>query len=75
VEQTLEEMRAVAIHDAMAIAELQRECDPTPLVLVPRFERDVHDLATLWETSRYLVGDVRVPAGAPVEEAATSRAP
>ncbi|HZA15187.1 MAG TPA: ArsA-related P-loop ATPase [Myxococcaceae bacterium] len=75
VEETLEEMRAVAIHDAMAIAELQRECDPTPLVLVPRFERDVHDLGTLWETSRYLVGDVRVPAGGPVEEAATSRAP
>ena len=74
--ETLEEMRAVAVHDALAIAELRRECDPTPLVLVPRFERDVHDLGTLWQTSRYLVGDVRVPSGAlQIDGAPASGAP
>jgi anion-transporting ArsA/GET3 family ATPase len=75
VEETLEEMRAVAVHDALAIAELRRECDPTPLVLVPRFERDVHDLGTLWQTSRYLVGDVRLAAGGQADDAAASGAP
>lgn len=75
LEQTLEEMRTVAMYDAASIAQLQRECDPTPLVLVPRFERDVHDLGSLWETSRYLVGDVRVAAGARADDAAAGRAP
>jgi len=75
VERTMEEMRALSVHDAASIADIQRECDPTPLVLVPSFERDVHDLGALWHTSRYLVGDAIVPAGPPIEEAPGSRAP
>jgi anion-transporting ArsA/GET3 family ATPase len=75
VERTLEEMRAVALRDAASIADIQRECEPTPLVLVPRFDRDVHDLEALWHTGRYLVGDATVPAGPPIEEAPGSRAP
>jgi anion-transporting ArsA/GET3 family ATPase len=75
VEETLEEMRALALHDAASIADIQRECDPTPLVLVPRFDRDVHDLHALWHTSQYLVGDATVEAGPAIEEAPGSRAP
>ncbi len=57
VETTLGEQRLLAEHDAQAVAELTRKCAPTPLVLVPRFERDVHDLGALWETGRFLAGE------------------
>ncbi len=57
VERTLEELQGLAEHDAAAVKELRKTCAPTPLVLVPRFERDVHDLGGLWETSKYLVGE------------------
>jgi hypothetical protein len=42
---------------------LAEACADTPLVLVPRFEADVHDLASLYETSRWLWGDARLEAG------------
>lgn len=65
-EKTLKENDHLARQDARGIARLAEVCAPTPLVLVPRFETDVHDLATLWETSRWLWGDTRLePAGAP----------
>lgn len=57
VRATLEEVRLLADHDAATIEELRKQCAPTPLVLVPRFDRDVHDLATLWHTSQYLAGE------------------
>lgn len=64
-EKTLKENDHLARQDARGIARLAEVCGPTPLVLVPRFESDVHDLATLWETSRWLWGDARLePAGA-----------
>ncbi len=59
-EKTLKENEHVATQDARGIARLREACAPTPLVLVPRFERDVHDLRMLWETSRYLWGDARL---------------
>lgn len=65
-EKTLKENDHLARQDARGIARLAEVCAPTPLVLVPRFETDVHDLATLWETSRWLWGDARLePAKAP----------
>lgn len=64
-EKTLKENDHLARQDARGIARLAEVCGSTPLVLVPRFESDVHDLATLWETSRWLWGDARLePAGA-----------
>jgi anion-transporting ArsA/GET3 family ATPase len=64
-EQTLRENDHLARQDARGIARLAELCAPTPLVLVPRFEGDVHDLAALWETSRWLWGDARLePAAA-----------
>jgi anion-transporting ArsA/GET3 family ATPase len=57
VEATLHELRALAEHDQAAVEALERACAPTPLVRVPRFERDVHDLPGLWHTGKFLVGE------------------
>ena len=61
VEQTLRELSVLAEQDAAAIAELQRAVPGVPLVRVPRFEVDVHDLASLWRAGRYLLGDEALP--------------
>lgn len=60
VERTLSEQEHLAEQDARGIARLQELCAPTPLVLVPRFARDVHDLRSLWEASAYLWGEASV---------------
>ncbi len=57
MEATLEEAEHLANQDARGIERLRELCAPTPLVLVPRFDHDVHDLRSLWETSRYVWGD------------------
>jgi anion-transporting ArsA/GET3 family ATPase len=62
VEKTLEESEFLAAQDARGIARLRELCSPTPLVLVPRFEVDVHDLGGLWGTSQYLFGDSHLEA-------------
>ncbi len=54
---TLDEQERMADQDAKGIEALRVQCHPTPLVLVPRFELDVHDLDSLWRTGRYLVGE------------------
>ena len=64
VEATLHEARVLAAQDAAGIAQLAQQCAPTPLVQVPRFERDLHDLAGLWHASRYLV-EAPAPPGQP----------
>ncbi len=62
LEQTLKENDLLATHDARGIERLRELCAPTPLVLVPRFELDVHNLKAVWETSRYLWGEAHVDA-------------
>ena len=62
LEQTLKENDLLATQDARGIERLRELCAPTPLVLVPRFELDVHDLKSVWETSRYLWGEAQVDA-------------
>jgi anion-transporting ArsA/GET3 family ATPase len=57
VELTLEEAEHLASQDQKGIERLREQCPGTPLVVVPRFELDVHDLKGLWETSRFLFGD------------------
>lgn len=61
-EETLKENDHLARQDARGIARLREACGPTPLVLVPRFELDVHDLKGLYETSRWLWGDAVLQA-------------
>jgi anion-transporting ArsA/GET3 family ATPase len=58
-EKTLNENEHLASQDAKGIERLRRAVGETPVILVPRFERDVHDLAGLYEVSRWLWGDVR----------------
>ena len=57
VELTLSENEHMAAQDARGLARLAELCAPTPLVVVPLFELDVHDLSSLWNTSQFLFGD------------------
>ncbi|EPX58810.1 Arsenical pump-driving ATPase [Cystobacter fuscus DSM 2262] len=65
VEQTLREMTLLAEQDARGILELQAACEGTPLVQVPRFELDVHDIGALWRTGRFLMGEEVIPLPQP----------
>jgi anion-transporting ArsA/GET3 family ATPase len=57
VEETLRELQVLAEQDASGIAQLREACPGTPIIQVPRFALDVHDVTALWETGRYLLGD------------------
>jgi len=57
---TLREAELSATQDAETLAELRRLCEGTPLLEVPRFELDVHDLPALWRTGRFLMGEEEV---------------
>ncbi|MBM7114087.1 ArsA-related P-loop ATPase [Archangium primigenium] len=61
VETTLDEMTLLAEQDARGIAELQAACGDTPLIQVPRFEMDVHEIGALWRTGRFLMGEELIP--------------
>ena len=60
LEQTLKENEHLAEQDGVGIARVRAECAPSPVLLVPRFEVDVHDLKLLYDTSRYLWGEAVV---------------
>lgn len=57
IERTLAEQDVLARHDKRALDALEKESAPTPLVRVPRFDVDVHDLPALWRTSEYLMAE------------------
>ncbi|RKH55334.1 ArsA family ATPase [Corallococcus aberystwythensis] len=57
VEETLRETQVLAQQDLEGLAQLRAACPGTPLIQVPRFGLDVHDLTALWGTGRYLLGD------------------
>ena len=56
-QDTLKENDHLARQDARGIEKLREACAGTPMVLVPRFELDVHDLHGLFATSEWLWGD------------------
>jgi anion-transporting ArsA/GET3 family ATPase len=58
LEKTLRESEQLARQDAVGLARLRGSVGNTPVVLVPRFEHEVHELAALYETSRWLWGDL-----------------
>lgn len=64
-EQTLKENEHLAQQDARGISKLRKACEKTPLVLVPRFELDVHDIGGLYETSHWLWGDRQLEVAEP----------
>lgn len=57
---TLEENALLAAQDLQGIERLREQCAPTPLLEVPRFSVDVHELSGLWRIGTYLHGDVRL---------------
>lgn len=63
-DQTLNEREHLARQDARGVAKLKEACGSTPLVLVPRFELDVHDLHGLHDVSQWLWGDRHLEAAA-----------
>ncbi|MCY1020658.1 ArsA family ATPase [Pyxidicoccus sp. MSG2] len=60
VEETLRELQVLAEQDREGISQLEAACPGVPIIQVPRFELDVHDITALWRTSRYLLGDESV---------------
>lgn len=58
IERTLKESDVLAAQDARGVAYLRDRCGETPIIQLPHFEVDVHDLAALWQTGRYLFGDL-----------------
>jgi anion-transporting ArsA/GET3 family ATPase len=61
IAQTLRENQASAAEDAQVIARLRADCYPTPLVSVPKLEKDIHDLNGLWSLARLLVPPGEAP--------------
>ena len=62
VARTLEDFRAIALHDRASIERLSRELADEPLIRVPYLEEDVHDLGGLAEMNRHLFDEVPVAA-------------
>ena len=61
VEETLNEAHLLAEQDAAGVEVLREKAGGAPILEVPRFDLDVHDLKGLWKTSEYLTGAAHVP--------------
>ncbi|MDY7228421.1 ArsA family ATPase [Hyalangium rubrum] len=59
--ETLNELKVLAEQDAAAIQQLEAACPGTPIIRVPRFDLDVHDLTALWRTGLFLLGNTPFP--------------
>ncbi|MFN7132550.1 MAG: ArsA family ATPase [Myxococcales bacterium] len=57
LESAIAEARVLAEVDADQLQRLAAQCAPTPLVRVPRFGSDVHDLSGLWSLDQHLFAD------------------
>jgi anion-transporting ArsA/GET3 family ATPase len=65
LERTAAEANSLAEADAQGLRELAKAVAPTPLISVPRFQGDVHDLRALWRVGAYLVSDTGPAEAAP----------
>lgn len=61
--QTLEEQACLAAQDEAGIARLREQIPNAPLIFVPRFELDVHDLKGLHHTGEFVLGTREVHVG------------
>ncbi len=57
LERTISEANSLAQADAHGVRVLREAVAPTPLLTVPRFPGEVHDLGALWRAGAYLVAD------------------
>ena len=55
--RTLGEARALAERDRTSIRLLREGAAPAPLIAVPRFSSEIHDLRALWRAGAYLLGE------------------
>ncbi len=67
--RTISEANSLAEADAEGLRALRAAVAPTPLLTVPRFPGEVHDLGALWRAGAYLVS-----SPVPTETAAASGA-
>ena len=58
---TISEANSLASSDAESVQMLSAAVAPTPLLTVPRFPAQVHDLGALWRAGAYLVAAPRPP--------------
>jgi anion-transporting ArsA/GET3 family ATPase len=65
LERTAAEANMLAEADAQGLRALAKAVSPTPLLSVPRFQGDVHDLRALWRAGAYLVSDTGPAEDAP----------
>lgn len=54
LEEAIGQARVLAEVDADQLLRLETQCDPSPVIRVPRFDADVYDLASLWSLDRHL---------------------
>jgi anion-transporting ArsA/GET3 family ATPase len=57
LQRTIAEAVASAEADALGVQEMAAAVAPTPLLTVPRFPGEVHDLGALWHAGAYLVAE------------------
>jgi len=55
MELTLQEAQALAAADESGVESMAQAVSPTPLLTVPRFPEQVHDLGALWRAGAHLV--------------------
>ena len=58
--RTLSEARALAERDRLGIRVLREGVAPVPLIAVPRFSSEIHDLRALWRAGSYLLGEAAI---------------
>ncbi|HEY1332879.1 MAG TPA: ArsA family ATPase, partial [Myxococcaceae bacterium] len=58
--RTLVEARALADRDRTSVRILRDGTAPVPLVAVPRFSDEIHDLRALWRAGSYLLGEAAI---------------
>jgi len=58
--RTLGEARALAERDRLSVRLLRDGTAPVPLVAVPRFPSEIHDLRALWRAGSYLLGEAAI---------------
>jgi anion-transporting ArsA/GET3 family ATPase len=54
LKRTMEEADALARADRQQIGRLRNACGTAPVLEIPRFEADVHDLSGLWHVAHFL---------------------
>ena len=58
--RTLAETRALADRDRLSVRLLREGVAPVPLIAVPRFSSEIHDLRALWRAGSYLLGEAAI---------------